>query len=189
MLRKFNPLLICFLAISFVSINFSKTSDNQLMDTTNTGVTNENPFFTVSKLPFQAPQFDKIKDSDYKPAFVEGMKQQLEEIEKIADNPEPPTFENTLVELEKSGQLLTRVALIFNALTSANTDSVLQNLQEEIAPMLAAHQDAIFLYSKLFERVKSIYEKRDQLKLDKESKKLISYYYDKFVHAGANLSE
>ena len=188
MLRKFNPLLLCFLAISFVSINFSKTSDNQLMDTTNTGVTNENPFFTVSKLPFQAPQFDKIKDSDYKPAFVEGMKQQLEEIEKIADNPEPPTFENTLVELEKSGQLLTRVALIFNALTSANTDSVLQNLQEEIAPMLAAHQDAIFLNSKLFERVKSIYEKRDQLKLDKESKKLISYYYDKFVHAGANLS-
>ncbi|MCG6960722.1 peptidyl-dipeptidase Dcp [bacterium BMS3Abin03] len=158
------------------------------MDTTHTGVTNENPFFTVSKLPFQAPQFDKIKDSDYKPAFVEGMKQQLEEIEKIADNPEPPTFENTLVELEKSGQLLTRVALIFNALTSANTDSVLQNLQEEIAPMLAAHQDAIFLNSKLFERVKSIYEKRDQLKLDKESKKLISYYYDKFVHAGANLS-
>ncbi|MEJ2506763.1 MAG: hypothetical protein P8Y81_10940, partial [Ignavibacteriaceae bacterium] len=87
MLRKFNPLLLCFLAISFVSINFSKTSDNQLMDTTNTGVTNENPFFTVSKLPFQAPQFDKIKDSEYKPAFVEGMKQQLEEIEKIADNP------------------------------------------------------------------------------------------------------
>ena len=188
MLRKFNPLLLCFLAISFVSINFSKTSDNQLMDTTNTGVTNENPFFTVSKLPFQAPQFDKIKDSDYKPAFEEGMKQQLNEIQKIADNSEPATFENTLIALEKSGQLLTRVALIFNALTSANTDSVLQNLQEEIAPMLAAHQDAIFLNSKLFERVKSIYEKRDQLKLDKESKKLISYYYDKFVHAGANLS-
>ena len=188
MLRKFNPLLLCFLAISFVSINFSKTSDNQLMDTTNTGVTNENPFFTVSKLPFQAPQFDKIKDSDYKPAFEEGMKQQLNEIQKIADNSEPATFENTLIAFEKSGQLLTRVKLVFNALSSANTDSVLQNLQEEIAPMLAAHQDAIFLNSKLFERVKSIYEKRDQLKLDKESKKLISYYYDKFVHAGANLS-
>ncbi|MEJ2507480.1 MAG: M3 family metallopeptidase, partial [Ignavibacteriaceae bacterium] len=158
------------------------------MDTTNTGVTYENPFFTVSKLPFQAPQFDKIKDSDYKPAFEEGMKQQLNEIQKIADNSEPATFENTLIAFEKSGQLLTRVTLVFNALSSANTDSVLQNLQEEIAPMLAAHQDAIFLNSKLFERVKSIYKKRDQLKLDKESKKLISYYYDKFVHAGANLS-
>ncbi|MCG6912692.1 peptidyl-dipeptidase Dcp [bacterium BMS3Abin03] len=158
------------------------------MDTTNTGVTNENPFFIVSKLPFQAPQFDKIKDSDYKPAFEEGMKLQLNEIQKIADNSEPATFENTLIAFEKSGQLLTRVKLVFNALSSANTDSVLQNLQEEIAPMLAAHQDAIFLNSKLFERVKSIYEKRDQLKLDKESKKLISYYYDKFVHAGANLS-
>ncbi|MCG6961575.1 dipeptidyl carboxypeptidase II, partial [bacterium BMS3Abin03] len=122
------------------------------MDTTNTGVTNENPFFIVSKLPFQAPQFDKIKDSDYKPAFEEGMKLQLNEIQKIADNSEPATFENTLIAFEKSGQLLTRVKLVFNALSSANTDSVLQNLQEEIAPMLAAHQDAIFLNSKLFER-------------------------------------
>lgn len=188
MLQKFNPLLLCFLTISFVSIIYSKTSDNQLLDTTNTEVKNQNPFSTVSKLPFQAPQFDKIKDSDFRPAFEEGMKQQLDEIENIADNSEPPTFENTLVELEKSGQLLTRVALVFNALSSADTDTVLQKLQEEVAPKLAAHQDAIFLNSKLFERVKSIYEKRKELKLDQESQKLITYYYEHFVHAGANLS-
>ena len=188
MLRKINPILICFLTISFVSIIYSKVSGNPLVDTTKSGVTRENPYFTVSKLPFQAPQFDQIQDDDFKPAFEEGMKRQLEEIEKITDNPESPTFENTLVALEQSGQLLTRVSLIFNALSSANTDSVLQNLKEEIAPKLAAHNDAIFLNSKLFERVKSIYEKHDQLKLDKESKKLISNYYEKFVHAGAKLS-
>ena len=188
MLRKFNLILICFLTISFVSIIYAEVNDNSFKDTTKTETSHENPFFTVSNLPFQAPQFDKIMDNDFKPAFEEGMKQQLDEIEKIADNSEPPTFQNTLVELEKSGQLLARVSLVFNALTSANTDSILQDLQEGIAPKLAAHQDAIFLNSKLFERVKSIYEKRDELKLNKESKKLVSYYYKQFVHAGAKLS-
>ena len=152
-------------------------------------VKHTNPFFTASKLPFQAPPFDKIKDSDYKPAIEKGMQQELEEIKKIADNPDPPTFENTLVALEKSGQLLDRVTLVFNAITSANTDSVLQKVQEEEAPKLAAHSDAIFLNTKLFERVKAVYRKRDQLKLDHESQKLISYYYKKFVHAGADLSK
>ncbi|MEJ2054894.1 MAG: hypothetical protein P8X42_13310, partial [Calditrichaceae bacterium] len=159
-----------------------------MADKTKQDSTNAFSYFISSKLPFQAPQFDKIKDSDFKPAFEEGMKQELAEIEKIADNPESATFDNTLIALEKSGRLLTRVSLIFNALTSANTDSNLQKLQEEIAPKLAAHQDAIYLNPKLFERVKSIYEKRSGLKLDKESKKLIKYYYDKFVHAGANVS-
>ena len=188
MQRKFNLTLVCFLTISFVSIILAKTSGDQLTDTTKSNVKQENPFFTASNLPFQAPQFDKIKDSDFKPAFEEGMKQQLGEIDHIADSPEPATFENTLVAMEKSGQLLTRVKLTFNALTSANTDSVLQNLQEEIAPKLAAHHDAIFLNPKLFERVKSIYKKRSELKLDQESEKLITYYYDQFVHAGAKLS-
>ena len=188
MQRKFNLTLVCFLTISFVSIILAKTSGDQLTDTTKSNVKQENPFFTASNLPFQAPQFDKIKDSDFKPAFEEGMKQQLGEIDHIADSPEPATFENTLVAMEKSGQLLTRVKLTFNALTSANTDSVLQNLQEEIAPKLAAHHDAIYLNAKLFERVASIYKKRSELKLDKESEKLITYYYDQFVHAGAKLS-
>jgi peptidyl-dipeptidase Dcp len=188
MQRKFNLTLVCFLTISFVSIILAKTSGDQLTDTTKSNVKQENPFFTASNLPFQAPQFDKIKDSDFKPAFEEGMKQQLDEIEQITNNPGPVTFENTLVALEKSGQLLRRVKLIFNALTSANTNTVLQKLQEEIAPQLAAHHDAIYLNAKLFERVASIYKKRSELKLDKESEKLITYYYDQFVHAGAKLS-
>ncbi len=188
MQQKLIPALIFFLTICFVPINLAQVSDNQLADTTKPGSKHEFPYFTVSKLPFQAPPFDKIKDADFKPAFEDGMKQQLDEIELIADNQEPATFDNTFVALEKSGQLLRSVNLIFNALTSANTDSVLQNLQEEIAPKLAAHHDAIYLNEKLFERVKSIYEIRNELKLDNESQKLIKYYYDQFVHAGAKLS-
>ena len=188
MRQQYYPALICFFIISFVSINYIKVNANTLADTTNPGSTKDFSYFISGKLPFQAPQFDKIQDSDFKPAFEEGMNQQLAEIEKIAENPGSATFDNTLVALEKSGLLLRRVSLVFNALTSANTDSVLQKLQEEIAPKLAAHHDAIYLNSKLFGRVKSVYEKRDGLKLDKESKKLITYYYDQFVHAGANIS-
>ena len=122
-----------------------------------------NPFMHASTLPFQAPDFNKIKDSDFEPAFNEGIKRQLAEIDKIANNTEEPTFENTLVALEKSGQLLTRVDNVFEMLAGANTDSVLQNLQEKIAPKLAAQNDAIFLNSKLFERIKQIYQKKDEL--------------------------
>ena len=188
MIRKFNLSLICFLTIILLSVNYARVINNPAKSATQINVAHTNPFFAKSPLPFQAPQFNLIQDSDYKPAFEEGMKQQLLETQKIADNPEIPTFENTLVALEKSGQLLTRVKLVFNAVTSANTDSVLQKLQEEMAPRLAAHHDAIFLNSKLFERIKSIYQRRKQLKLGNESKRLVSYYYDQFIHAGANLS-
>jgi len=148
----------------------------------------ENPLLTPSKLPFQAPPFDKIEDADFKPAFEAGMKQQIEEIDAIAHDPAPPTFANTLVALEKSGQLLTRVNLIFNSLSGANTDPALQQLQEEIAPQLAAHRDAIFLNGKLFERIETLYEKRDSLDLDHESRRLLDYYHQQFVLAGAQLS-
>lgn len=148
-----------------------------------------NPFFQPSTLPFQAPDFNKISNDDFQPALEEGMKQQLAEIGKIAGNPEAATFENTLVALEKSGQLLNRVNGVFSLLTSANTNPVLQKVQEEEAPKLAASQDALFLNSKLFERVKAIYAKRNELKLDPESKYLLEYYYQQFVLAGANLPE
>ena len=147
-----------------------------------------NPFMHASTLPFQAPDFTKIKNSDFSPAFEEGIKQQLAEIESIAQNPEPPTFENTLVALEKSGQLLRRVNGVFNMLSGANTDSVLQKLSEEIAPKLASIQDAIYLNNALYERFKKIYEKKDQLNLDKESTRLLEYYHKQFIRAGANLS-
>lgn len=176
------PLILGIISICLMALNCSDKNNKQSI------AGSENPFFTASTLPFQAPQFDKIKDSDYQPAIEEGMKQQLVEIDKIANNPETPTFENTLVAMEKSGQLLSRVSLTFNAVTGANTDSVLQKIQEEEAPKLAAHKDAIYLNEKLFERVKSIYEQREQLKLDNESQRLVDYYYKQFVHAGANLS-
>jgi peptidyl-dipeptidase Dcp len=148
-----------------------------------------NPFYQPSKLPFHAPAFDKIKDSDFKPVIEEGMKQQQAEIGKIADNTEAPTFENTLVAIEKSGQLLNRVNGVFNLLTGANTNPVLQKVQEEEAPKLAANQDTIFLNSKLFKRVQTIYRQRNGLKLDPESKFLLEFYEQEFELAGANLSD
>jgi peptidyl-dipeptidase Dcp len=148
-----------------------------------------NPFYAASILPLQAPRFDKIKDSDYQPAIEAGMAQQREEVRGIAENPDPPTFENTLVALEKTGQLFNRVNLVFNAVTGANLSPELEKLQEIEAPKLAAHRDAIFLDSKLFQRVEAIYKQRESLKLDAESLRLVEYYYEEFIHAGANLSE
>jgi len=148
-----------------------------------------NPFYGASTLPLQAPPFDKIKDSDYQPALDAGMAQHLEEVRGIAENADPPTFENTLVALEKSGQLFHRVSLVFNAVTGANLSPELEKLQEIEAPKFAAHRDAIFLDSKLFQRVETIYKQRESLKLDPESLRLVEYYYQQFVQAGANLSD
>ena len=148
-----------------------------------------NPLLSPSTLPFQAPDFTNITDSDFAPAFDMGIKDQLAEINKIADNPEKPTFENTLVALEKSGQLLTRVNNVFGMLAGANTDSVLQKLQEDIAPKLASLRDAVFLNSNLYERLKTIYSQKGKLDLDPESARLLEYYHEEFIRAGANLSD
>ena len=149
----------------------------------------DNPFFAPSSLPFQAPPFDKIKDEDYQPAMEAGMVEERKEVQAIADGPTPPTFENTIVAMEKSGQLLRRVRAAFFAVAGANTNPALQKVRSIEAPKLAAHQDAIYLDAKLFQRVATIYKKRDSLKLDPESLRLVKYYYDEFVHAGANLSD
>jgi len=148
-----------------------------------------NPFSEASKLPFQAPDFTKIKNDDFKPAMEEGMKQQLAEIGKIADNAEAPSFENTIIAIEKSGQLLSRVNHVFNLLTGANTNPDLQKVQEEEAPKLAANNDAIYLNTKLFKRVETVFNQRAGLKLDAESLRLLEYYYQRFELAGAKLSE
>jgi peptidyl-dipeptidase Dcp len=158
------------------------TSNNDTMSASN-------PFSTESKLPFRAPDFDKIKNADYKPALEEGIKQQMAEVQKIADDAQPPTFENTFISLEKSGQLLKRVLGVFTLVTGANTNPELQKLQEEIAPKLAATNDAIFLNTKLYKRVEAIYNQRQQLKLDQESNRLVEFYYQKFELAGAKLSD
>ena len=148
-----------------------------------------NPFYVASTLPFHAPPFDKIKDEDYQPAIEAGMAEQLKEVQAITDNPEPPTFENTIVALEKSGQLLTRVSSVFFGVVSANSNPALLKIRSIEAPKLAAHQDAIRLNTKLFQRIKTIYDQRQSLHLDPEALRLVEWDYLEFVQAGANLSE
>ena len=148
-----------------------------------------NPFYAASTLPFGAPPFDKLKDEDYQPAIEAGMAQELAEIMRIANNPAAPTFENTLVAMERTGRLLARASAAFNAVSEANTNPQLQNAKTALAPQFAAHQDAIRLNHKLFERVAAVYKSRASLQLDPESLRLLERQYDAFVHAGANLSD
>ncbi|KFN44363.1 M3 family metallopeptidase [Arenimonas metalli] len=148
-----------------------------------------NPFFTASTLPYQLPPFDQIQDAHYAPAFEKGMADQLAEVAAIANNAAAPTFENTIVAMEKTGTVLTRTAAVFFNLAGANTNPAMQKVQAEMAPKLAAHQDAILLDGKLFARVKSLHEQRDSLGLDAESLRLLERYHTDFVRAGANLSD
>ena len=147
------------------------------------------PFNRPSPLPFQAPQFDRIKDTDFKPALEEGMRRDLAENEKIADNPAPPTFQNTIVAMERAGQMLGRADIVFEDLAQANTNDTLQQVQTEEEPRLAAHHDAIFMNPKLFARVKAIYDRRNSLGLGPEALQLVKVYYQQFVHSGAELSD
>jgi peptidyl-dipeptidase Dcp len=152
-------------------------------------LTAANPFYAPSTLPFGAPPFDRIHDGDYQPAIDEGMRQQIREVSAITGQSAPANFDNTIVALERSGQLLTRVMKVFNGLTSANTDDTLQAVQSEEAPKLAAHYDAIFLDDALFHRVSAIYDERDRLGLTPEQKFLVERYHLDFVRAGAQLAE
>ena len=147
-----------------------------------------NPFAQASALPFQYPQFDKIKNEHYGPAFEEGMRVQAAEIEAIANNPKAPTFDNTIVAMERSGRLLARVGSVFGNLSGANTNDAMQKLDRELAPKRSAHSDAIRLNEKLYARIKTLYDQRAKLKLDSESKFLLERYHTDFVRAGARLS-
>lgn len=167
---------------SILATSCSEKSTNNLWNDTN-------PFYKESQLPYHTADFSKIKNEDFKPALLEGMAEQLIEINKIANNSATPTFENTLVEMEKSGQLLTRVQHVFGLLTGANTNETLQQVEEELAPKFAAYSDAIYLNQKLFDRVKALYTKKNELNLDKESARLLDVYYQRFELAGANLND
>jgi peptidyl-dipeptidase Dcp len=151
--------------------------------------TGANPFFVESTLPFHAPRFDLIRNEHYQPALEEGMRQQLAEIDAIARQTMPPSFDNTIVAMERSGALLTRVSKIFSAVTQANTNDTLQKVQEIEAPKLAAHADAIYLNDQLYQRMKSLYDRRESGDLTLEQKALIERYNRDFVRAGAQLSE
>ena len=150
--------------------------------------TEQNPFYTESSLYMKYPEFDKIKNKHYTPAFEKGMADHMAEMETIANHNVNPTFNNTIMAMETSGALLDRVSTVFFSLTSANTNDEMEKIRSEMAPKLSAHSDQILLNGKLFHRVKTIYEQRDQLGLDKESKRLVEKYYTDFIRSGANLS-
>ncbi len=164
-------------------------SDKTTMPAMSDDSAQDNPLFAQSTLTLKYPHFDKIKDSHFGPAFDRGMAENIKEMEAIANNPDAPTFDNTIVAMEKSGQLLGRTAAIFFNLTGADTNDTREKIQADYAPKLSAHQDAIALNPKLFARVKALHEKRASLGLDAEGVRLIERYYTDFVRSGANLSE
>jgi peptidyl-dipeptidase Dcp len=148
-----------------------------------------NPFAAPSTLPFQAPRFDIIKDADYQPAMEQGMAEQLAEITRIANNPAAPTFDNTIVAMERSGRMLDRATSAFFGVVGANTNATLDATQTAISPKLTQHSDAILLNAKLFQRVKTLHDKAASLKLTPEQAQVLKVTYSNFVQAGANLSE
>lgn len=182
--RIITGLLSCIFFMGGCTVPTPKTIT---MDST-TVSTEQNPFYTESSLYMKYPEFDKIKNKHYTPAFEKGMADHMAEIDAIAERADSPTLENTIISMEKSGALLDRVATVFFALTSANTNDAMEKIRSEMAPKLSAHSDQILLNGKLFHRVKTIYEQRDQLGLDAESKRLVEKYYTDFIRSGANLS-
>jgi peptidyl-dipeptidase Dcp len=176
----------------------SKTDTNQVAESTpaapaepemTTSPAEDNPFFAESPLYMHYPQFDKIENAHYLPAFELGMAEQLAEIEVIANDPEAPTLDNTLIPMERSGELLNRVSTVFFSMTGANTNDELEAIRSEMAPKLSAHSDQILLNSELFARIETLYDQRDSLELDPESYRLIDETYKDFVRAGAKLSD
>ncbi len=151
--------------------------------------TGQNPFFTEWDTPFGTPPFEKIKEGHFMPAFEEGMRQGRLEIDAVASNPEAPTFENTMEALERSGELLTKVNNVFFNLTSAHTNDSLQSIAKTVAPLLSTYRDDILLNEKLFQRIKTLYDQKDDLNLTEEQHMLLEKRYKDFVRGGANLED
>src|SRR6184192_3252125 len=148
-----------------------------------------NPLLTECSLPYHVPPFDRIKDEHFAPAMEKGMREELKEVEVVANSSEKPTFVNTIVALERTGRLLDRAERTFDNLNACNTNPTRQKIDKEMAPKLAAHRDQIFLNPELFARVQELYDKRDKLGLDPDSAYLLERYYKDFVRAGAKLSD
>jgi peptidyl-dipeptidase Dcp len=149
----------------------------------------QSPFDHPSDLPYQLPRFDRITDDDFRPALERGIAQKWEEVAAVAADPAPPTLDNTLVALERAGALLDRVTAVFSNRATAHTNPTIQQLEQEVAPKLAELNDAIFLNSRLFERVRALYQSRDELDLDPESRWLLERYHTDFIRAGALLPD
>lgn len=151
--------------------------------------TQDNPLLRASALQYQAPDFGQITDAHFEPAFEQGMSEHLREIQAIVNNPEPASFNNTIVAMEQAGSLLTRVSRIFFNLVGSDSNETRRALQSKLAPKLAAHSDSIYLNADLFARVEKLYNQRVTHEMDAESERLLEEYYDNFVKAGAKLSE
>ena len=184
MIRK---LLLATAAVAVVTAAPAAAAPKKASATASATLPASNPFAQPSTLPFQTPDFSKIKDSDYLPAILAGMAEQKREVAAIANSPAPATFANTIVAMERSGALLERAILAFNAVNGANTNDTLQATDTKTSPLLAAHSDFINLNPKLFARVKSLHERQGELGLNPEQSKLLDVYYKGMVHAGAEL--
>ncbi|MBR2378222.1 MAG: peptidase M3, partial [Bacteroidaceae bacterium] len=147
-----------------------------------------NPFLSAYNTPFDVPPFEQIENEHYMPAFEEGIKQQKAEIEAIVNNPEAPTFENTILALDLSGMLLRNVELTFFSFTEAMSNDTLRDIAAEVTPMLTAHGDDIMLNEALFDRIKAVYDNRANENLDRAQERLLEKYYNSFVRSGALLS-
>jgi peptidyl-dipeptidase Dcp len=157
--------------------------------TTDNPLSAENPFIAASDLPYQLPPFDRIEIGHYLPAFERGMAEQRAEVVAIAGDPAPPTFDNTLVALERSGRVLQRVSAAFFNVTSSDTSPELQEIEGRVVPLLSAHSDAIMLDAALYRRIRELYDRRDELGLEPEPAWLLERYHTDFVRAGAELSQ
>lgn len=179
--------LMSLVVFTFWNCNNKNSGSN---DTTYTAEQmKDNPLVQESTLPYFAPDFTKIKDEHFQPALEYALQVEREAIEKIANNPDAPTVENTLVEMEKAHDLIDRVSSVFYALAGAHTNETIKKLQADMAPKFAAHSDNILLNDKLFQRIKSLYDKRSELGLEGEDLKLLEVKYQAFIKAGANLSD
>lgn len=182
-------LIICAAALLFTPSAPPQAASPAAQSAAAQAFEESNPFAHPSTLPFQAPPFDRIRDGDFKPAIDEGMRRELAEVEAIANNPDAPTFANTIEAMERTGDLLRRVQRVFSGLAQSNTNPTIQQVQTEEATKLAAHRDAIYLNPKLFARVKTIYDRRATLNLPADAQFLVERYYRDFVRAGALLSD
>lgn len=182
-----HTLLASAVAAAIALSGCTTTQDAQQEDAMQAEQQVQNILLRPSPLPYQTPEFDKLKTSDYEPAFKLGMEQHEKEIKAIAANPQQATFDNTVLAMENSGELLNRAATVFFNLSGIKSDAEIQRIEADIAPKLAAHNDDIFLNNALFQRVKTVYENRDSLSAIDQ--RLTEYYYDQFIRSGANLND
>jgi len=182
--KLFTGIVSCLIIIGGCAVQNTKSEPTAVAPST----VAENPFYADSDLYMKYPPFDRVKNEHYAPAFEKGMAEHMVEINAIANNADAPTFENTIIAMEKSGALLDRVATVFFALISAHTNDEMEAVRSDMAPKLSAHSDQILLNGSLFERVSSLHENRNNLGLDAEGIRLVEKYYTDFVRAGAKLS-